>query len=200
MCVIAQTVPGNPQILCQTLTHHTNAGFRRLGAGDNRTTMKTPANKSPYLPLLIVGIAVILFSTAGVAAIMAWFPASIDDSGDTLAPDNLPLASAKRAAEAARTAPMQVTGDARAKERCAGCGVIVSTREIDARVESTGFDASGAAAAGKPTGIRMASTKRYETTIRLPDRSSRVIHHANPASWRPGERVIVIEGANRPDR
>lgn len=162
--------------------------------------MKSPANNSPYLPLLIVGIAVILFSTAGVAAIMAWFPASIDDSGDTHSPDNLPLAPAKRAAEAAQTTPMQVTGDARAKERCAGCGVIVSTREIDTRLATAGFDASRAAAAGKPTGRLMASSKRYETTIRLPDKSSRVIHHADPASWRPGERVIVIEGANRPDK
>lgn len=162
--------------------------------------MDTQANKSRYLPLLIVGIAVILSSTVGIAAIMAWFPASIDDSSDTLASANLPLASAKPVAVTAQTAPGQEAGDARAKGRCAECGVIVSTREIDARDEGAGLDASGGAMAGNPDGIRAKSTRRYEITIRLADRSSRVINHASPASWRPGERVIVIDGANPSNR
>jgi hypothetical protein len=72
--------------------------------------MNTQANKSRYLPLLIVGIAVILFSTAGIAAIMGWLPASTDGSGDTLAPDDLPGLSAKPVAVTAQTAPVQVEG------------------------------------------------------------------------------------------
>jgi hypothetical protein len=30
--------------------------------------------------------------------------------------------------------------------------------------------------------------------------SSRVINHANPANWRPGERIILIDGANPPNQ
>ena len=162
--------------------------------------MNTQANKSRYLPLLIVGIAVILFSTAGIAAIMGWLPASIDDSGDILALDNLPVASAKPVAVTAQTAPGQMEGEARAKGRCAECGVIVSTREIDARDEGAGLDPSGGAVARNQDGIRAKSTRRYEITIRLADRSSRVINQSTPASWRPGERVIVIDGANPSNR
>ena len=162
--------------------------------------MNTPANKSRYLPLLIVGIAVILFSTAGIAAIMGWLPASPDGSGDTLAPDDLPVASAKLVAGTAQTAPVQVEGEARAKGRCAECGVIVSTREIDARDEGAGLDASGGVVARNQDELRVTSAGRYEITIRLADRSSRVINHASPASWRPGERVIVIDGANPSNR
>lgn len=131
--------------------------------------MNPQANKFRYLPLLIAGIAVILSSTVGIAAIMSLLPASNDGSGDVFALDNFPVAPAKPVAVTAQTAPGKVTGDARANGRCAECGVIVSTREIDAR---------------------------YEITIRMADRSNRVINHASPASWRPGERVIVIDGAN----
>lgn len=162
--------------------------------------MKTQANRSPYLPLLIVGIAVILSSTAGIAAIMGWLPASTDGSGDFLVPDDLPMASAKVVAVTAQTAPAQVEAEARAKGRCAECGVIVSTREIDARDEGAGLGAAGAAVAGNQDGIRAKSTRHYEITIRLADRSSRVINQSSPASWRPGERVIVIDGANPSNR
>jgi hypothetical protein len=46
----------------------------------------------------------------------------------------------------------------------------------------------------------LTSAGRYEITIRLADRSNRVINRASPASWRPGERVIVIDGANPSNR
>jgi hypothetical protein len=162
--------------------------------------MNTQANNSRYLPLLSVGIAVILFSTAGIAAIMGWLPASTDGSGDILALDDLPVASAKPVAVTAQTAPGQVGGGARAKGRCAECGVIVSTQEIDARDEGAGLDASGGTLASNEDELRVTSARRYEITIRLADRSSRVISHASAASWRPGERVIVIDGANPSNR
>ena len=163
--------------------------------------MKTQSTKFRYLPRLIVGIAVVLSSTVGIAAIMGWLPASTDGSGGILALDNLPVASANPVAVTARTAPGQLAGgDARAKGRCAECGVIVSTREIDARGEGAGFDASGGAVAGNHNELRVTSARRYEITIRLADRSTRVINHASPASWRPGERVIVIDGANPSNR
>ena len=161
--------------------------------------MNTQGNKSRYLPLLIAGIAVILSSSAGIAAIMGWLPASTGGSGDVLALD-FPVASAKPAAVPAQTLMAQVEGKTRAKGRCAECGVIVSTREIDAHDDDGGLDAAGGAVARSQDEPGVKSARRYEITIRLADRSSRVLHHASPASWRPGERVIVIDGTNPSNR
>lgn len=166
-----------------------------LGEGDNRPDMNALAHKPRYLPLLIVAIAVVLCSTAGIAGIMGWLPASTGGSGDVPALDSVPAASAARV-----PVVPQVEGEARAKVRCAECGVVVATREIDVRGEGAGHDASGGAAAGNQDGPRVTSARRYEITIRMADRSSRVISDASPASWRPGERVIIIDGANSANR
>ena len=136
--------------------------------------MKSQANKFPYLPLLIAGIAVILFSSAGIARIVGWNPSSTSGAGDILALDKFPAV----------------------KVRCVECGVIVSMREIEAHNEGTGLGATDGAVAGNQDETRVKSTMSYEITVRLADRSSRVITDANPARWRPGAHVIVIDGAN----
>lgn len=59
----------------------------------------------------------------------------------------------------------------RAKERCKHCGIIESTRKVGAI---------------------------HEVTVRLSDRSTHVFSDSNPASWRPGERIILIGGGNSP--
>lgn len=41
------------------------------------------------------------------------------------------------------------------------------------------------------------SAKSYEVTVRMRDGSSRAFMDANPANWRAGERVILIEAASR---
>jgi hypothetical protein len=158
--------------------------------------MKTQADKSSYfhragaargvLALLITGIAVILFSTAGIARIVGWGPNSTDDSGDILALD--------------QTAPVPTTSEARAKPRCPECGVIVSMREIERHVEDSGPGAAGGVTAGNRAETRVKSTKSYEIMVRMADGSSRVIDDANPARWRSGERVIVIDGADPSNR
>jgi hypothetical protein len=147
--------------------------------------MKPQAHKSRYLPLLITGIAVILFSTAGIARMMGWGPNSTNVSGDVSALDQA----------------VPVTRDeARAKTRCPECGVIVSMREIDRQEEGSGRGAADGVMAGTQDETRAGSTRSYEITVRLADGSRRVIDHASPANWRPGERVIVIDGANPSDR
>ena len=40
----------------------------------------------------------------------------------------------------------------------------------------------------------MKSTKSYEITVRFEDGSSRVITQPEPASWRTGDRVKVVNG------
>jgi hypothetical protein len=153
--------------------------------------------RSRYLLLLIVGSAVILFSTAGIAAIMGWLPATAGDSGDILERGNVPAALAARDALTVQTAPAPAAGGKHAKARCPECGVIVSMREIDAG--EAGTDLAGVTAAGnKP--LSGASAGRYEITIRLADGSRRVIEHVDPASWRQGERLILIDGASPSSR
>jgi outer membrane lipoprotein SlyB len=50
--------------------------------------------------------------------------------------------------------------------------------------------------AGSRIETRVDLTRSYEFTVRLADGSSRVFNDTNPARWRSGERVIVIDGAN----
>jgi outer membrane lipoprotein SlyB len=42
------------------------------------------------------------------------------------------------------------------------------------------------------------STKSYEVIVRLRDGSTRAFTAANSASWRAGERVMIIEGTRQP--
>jgi outer membrane lipoprotein SlyB len=154
--------------------------------------MKTHTNRSSYfhragaaggvLTLLITGIAVILFSTAGIARIVGWGPNSTGDSGDTLALD--------------QSARVPVTNEVRVKARCPECGVIVSVREIERHDQDSDSGAAGGATAANlgATGVKW--TRNHEITVRLSDGSSRVIDDAKPARWRSGEHVIVIDGAN----
>jgi hypothetical protein len=148
--------------------------------------MKTQADKSPYLPLLITSIAVMLFSTAGLARMMGWGPNSTEDSGGIPALDQAALVS--------------TTSEARARPRCPECGVIVSIREIERRDEDSGSGAAGGVTAGNRNESEVKSPKRYEITVRMADGSSRVIAEANPARWRRGERLIVIDGAKPSNR
>jgi outer membrane lipoprotein SlyB len=146
--------------------------------------MKTQAHESSYLPLLITGIAVVLFSTAGIARMMGWGPNSTDDSGDILALDE--------------TAAVPTTSEARAKPRCPECGVIVSIREIKRHDENSA--PAGGVTAGDRDEMRVKSTRTYEFIVRMADGSRRVINDANPESWRTGERLMVIGGLKPSNR
>jgi outer membrane lipoprotein SlyB len=134
------------------------------------------------LPLVITGIAIILFSTAGLARMMGWGPDWTGNSGDVLAPDRMPLVPA--------------ASKSRTRASCAECGEIVSFREIERHDEDTVPGAAGGETAGNADKPRANPTRNYEITIRMADGSSRVIDGANPARWRTGERLIVIDGTN----
>ena len=144
--------------------------------------MRTHTNWYSYLPSLITVIAVIVFSTAGIARIAGWGTNSTDDSGDILALD--------------LSAPVPATNAARVRARCPECGVIVSMREIERHDQDSDPGAAGGATASNRGETRVNWTRSYEITVRLADGSSRVINDAKPVRWRPGERVIVIDGAN----
>jgi len=140
-------------------------------AGASRGDLHRAGAARGVLPLLITGIIVVLFSTAGFARMMGWGPGSTGESGDILALDQV------------------------APSKCPECSVIVSMREIAGRDADSDRGAEGSMTAGDQVGLRVAAVRRYEITIRQSDRSDRVINLASSARWRPGERVIVIDGA-----
>lgn len=178
--------------------------------------METKANKSPHTLFWIAGIAVTVFSAAGIAAIMGWIPTSTSGPGNSPALAKQQTEPAKRAAARTHTAPAQVA------TKCAECGVVESIREIDVKGEGSGVGAVGGAVVGGVVGHQIGSgrgqdiatvvgavggavaghqiekhvksTKSYEITVRFEDGSSRVIHEASAPAWRNGDRVKVING------
>jgi len=125
-------------------------------------------------PLLITGIAVILFSSAGVARMLGWGPNLTEDFSNIAALEN------------------SATSESGAGSRCPECGFVVSVREIDTQGEFSGLGAVDAADEYE----RLKSTRSYEINVSLADGSSRLITVADPANWRAGERLIVIAGTD----
>jgi hypothetical protein len=159
--------------------------------------MRTQAN-SRYLPLVILGIAVVLFSMVGIAKIMGLLSGARGNSGGVFAFNHLHAAAADAIVLRAPTDQQPAKRNERAKGRCAECGVIVSVRLIER--DDDAF--SGAAPESVTTGNRIeapaALTADYEITIRISDGSIRKINLASPAPWRPGERMILIAGTRSP--
>ena len=187
--------------------------------------METQTSKIPNPLLWIAGIAIIVFCAAGTAAIMGWIPTSMGGPGNKAL--EKPLANtAKPATANTHTAPVKVASHTPVIAKCAECGVIESTREVDTKGEGTGLGAAGGAVVGGVLGSqvghgsgtkiatvigavggavagneiekRVKSTKGYEVTVRLDDGSTRVVHEANAPTWRTGDHVKVVDGVIRP--
>jgi outer membrane lipoprotein SlyB len=139
--------------------------------------METQDKKSPHTLFWIAGIAVTVFSAAGIAAIMGWIPTSTSSPTDSVVVAPPP---AKPAVAQARSAPAQTREQARAEERaedraedrararaqaraqapaqvadstparwrCAECGVVQSVREVVTKGEGSGIGAVGGAVVG----------------------------------------------------
>lgn len=119
-------------------------------------------------------VAAIMLLTFGIAAVWAWSPNSADATEVALATDRFPAQSEVN--ELVRT-------------RCEECGVVESTRMIDQSNESPGENAGRYEMTRKP--------KISEIIVRMSDGASHVFTDASFANWRPGERVIIIEGTTR---
>lgn len=184
--------------------------------------METQVRKSPHPLMWMAGIAITLFSAAGIAAIMGWIPISTGTPSEKIAASKAATAPAKHTAKRTQAVPAQVAVNAPAKAYCADCGVIESIRELEARGEGSGIGVVGGAVVGGLLGNqvgggsgkkiatvagvvggavagneiekRVKTSKSYEITVRFEDGSSRVIADANPPAWRIGDRVRVING------
>lgn len=151
--------------------------------------MKTQAAEGPHLQLRIGGVTVLLLGTYGIAAVMAWMPAWTDDRFSTLPAGPIDAQ--------ARVTPARTEGGARVRVKCAECGIVASTREVEQPGAGIDPGTAGGAARGGRNEMPGKSAKSYEVTVRMRDGSSRAFMDANPANWRAGERVILIEAASR---
>lgn len=141
------------------------------------TTTNLPSNKSPHLLIWIVGIAVILFSAAGIAAIMGWIPTSMGrnaDNTEVAAPPKVAATEAKPAAARPRTptephaarpgtsteprvASEHVARNAPMPAKCAECGTIESINTITKKGTASGLGAVGGAVVGGLIGNQVGS-------------------------------------------
>jgi outer membrane lipoprotein SlyB len=116
--------------------------------------METQTSKSPHTLFWIAGIAVTVFSVAGIAAIMGWIPTSTSSPTDNAALAKESAAPAKPAAARARATPeqapvqMAMNKAAVVSAACAECGVVESVHEIDTKGEGSGLGAVGGAVVG----------------------------------------------------
>lgn len=136
--------------------------------------------KPRYLWLLIGGIAAILVSGIAIAA---------------LAMSDRHLTGATSAADPTEQAetPASPALGARAS-KCAECGVIESTREIEISDERAGVSTAGRSVAGNSGNLKGKPLRSHEITIRMQDGSMLVITDPNPAKWKQGERVKILAG------
>ncbi len=183
--------------------------------------METQVNKTMNPLWVVAGIAVILFSAAGIAAIMGWIPTSLGQPRDGVSLEKLSAHGKGAASPSVGSAPAPARQSAVAAVKCAECGVIESVRQVEQRGEGTGLGAAGGAVVGGLLGRQVGggrgndamtvvgavggavagneiekkvkSTVGYEITVRFDDGSSRVFA-ANESTWRSGDKVKIVDG------
>ncbi len=177
--------------------------------------MTTANNKSIHPMMMIAGVAVIVFSAAGVAAIMGWIPSSFGHSSESAQQPKLSGNAATHKAPG-QTARNNVAVPA----KCAECGVIESVQQVENRGEGSGAGAVGGAVVGGLLGHQVGggrgkdvmtvvgavggavagnqiekhvrTTTAYVITVRFDNGSSRVFNVANAPTWQSGDKVKVI--------
>ena len=201
--------------------------------------METSTNKVSPALIWTAGVAMVLFFAAGTAAFMGWIPGSAARAVDSAvialpaqpqaAPARpviaKPVAPKPESSAEHYKAPVHVAAAPIAQAVCVDCGVIESTREVDAKGTGSGLGAVGGAVVGGVLGHqvgggrgkdaatvigavggvvagneiekRMKTTKSYDVTVRMDDGSSRVLHETNPPAWRAGDHVKIVDGAIR---
>jgi outer membrane lipoprotein SlyB len=114
--------------------------------------METHTTKQLHPLIWIAGVAVILLSTTGVAAIMGWIPTSMGHSNDSAPISSTDSPQVNVAKEPAHTtthkAPVQVAHASPAHVTCTQCGVVESTREISTKGQGGALGVIGGAVVG----------------------------------------------------
>ena len=173
-----------------------------------------------YPTLLIAGIAVIIASMLGIAAMTGLLPPaqsqSVEGRGSSESRNAAPAKTAGSKSAAAKTAPPVV-----AAARCTDCGVVDSVRAVEVKGEGSGLGAvaggvlggvlgnqvgggrgrtamtvvgAGAGAyAGHEVEKNMKKNISYEIRVRMDDHTYRTFHSAQPDIG-VGQRVKVRDG------
>jgi hypothetical protein len=131
----------------------------------------------------------ILLTTSAIAGVLAWLPRPGNEAASVRAPDRSPLKAAIDRVPEQNVAPV--------RSKCAECGVVESSREIVQILERMDSAAAGGVKGGRLKEMAGKSISKHEVTVRMKDGATHQFMVANPANWRPGERVIFIEGRNR---
>jgi outer membrane lipoprotein SlyB len=119
----------------------------------------------PYAVIWSAGIALTLFCSVGIAALMGWIPDSMGSSSDktvlnqqsaNTAPVAVPAVAKAPLTVASHPAPMQYGAPVDTTvATCAECGVIESVREIKVKGQSSGLGAIGGGVLGGLLGNRV---------------------------------------------
>mgnify|MGYP007062839321 CR=1 FL=1 len=144
-----------------------------------------------YLPLMIGSFAVILFSTAGITAIMGWRPVSTGRSDNGFAHESSRAAAAVALPEA-KIAPNRAK--AHAHKRCATCGQVISITDISGQDDGFGIDRESRVTDDSAIEHEANPAIRQNIVVRMTNGSTLVLDNVSAAGWRVGERVIVIAG------
>lgn len=163
--------------------------------------MKLHFNEVPHLPLMAGSIAALLVGIFVFAAVIDILPATGDVTVTALASDKVSIAGSGNAQ--AQTPKVQTSlqeGKTRGRvwADCEECGVVLSRQKVARNDAGTGFVPTSALTGNGRGGIRNEDILNDAVTVRMKDGSNRVFMDAHPANWRPGERVIFIEGAKGP--
>lgn len=184
--------------------------------------MRNAARKLAHPLRWIVGISILIFCMTGFAALMGWIPGSSGSSAERTATDSFPEQMTSPIGSPAGKPAGLATKDTVLRTSCPNCGVIESTRVIEAPGKASGLGVVGGAVVGGMLGNQVGggrgkdiltvvgavggayegndiekranSSKRYETIVHFGDGTSRVYSAATEPPWQIGDRVKVRNG------
>ena len=146
-----------------------------------------------HMSFLVGSVVAIVLATSAIAGVLAWRPRLGDEAASAIASVRLPV---KADIEAAID-PALEEDIAHVRVKCAECGVVESTREIVQIQERMDSGAAGGVKRARLRETAGKSISNHEVTVRMKDGARHRFMAANPAIWRPGDRVIFIEDRNR---
>lgn len=139
------------------------------GGRGGRTLLLFRAGTAPLFLLGLIGMFQVEAPALALPVLALASAAPVEARPAFVAADGSALEPVKRASRA----------------RCAECGVLASMRAVESEVGG-GTAATGADGTKRPVA--------HEFTVRYADGSHRVVTDANPAAWRLGERMSIIDG------
>lgn len=176
-----------------------------------------------YPLMVIAAIAVIVFSVAGIAAMMGWLPSvhSQADPGASSAPSPAETDAAPRSGPSAAHAVSRPNIASSPAAGCSNCGVVESIRPVERKGQGSGLGAIGGALVGGILGNQVGrgsgrtaatvvgagagayagneiekstkTTVAYQVRVRMSDGSIRTFHEASQPALSVGQKVRVTD-------